>query len=68
MQTIVCNFFSQNLRYARSRFIIISLFAGELLELAGKTSCLHAVQLEVTNTESYPEVVKQVNLKVANNI
>ena len=68
MKTIVCNFFSQNLRYARCRFIIINLFAGELLELAGKTSCLHALQLEVTNTESYPEVVKQVKGRVANDI
>ena len=41
------------------------MFAGELLELAGKTSCLHALQLEVTNTESYPEVVKQVKGRVA---
>jgi len=38
--------------------------SGELLELAGKTSCLHPLQLEVTNTGSYPDIVNQVDAVV----
>ena len=36
------------------------IFVGELLELAGTTPALQPLQLDVTDTSSYPGIVDQV--------